>query len=75
MIVAMVICITTLIGLIDGILTWWGRYINIGPGEHDLTLELILSYLFYPVAFLLGVPRQDLLAVARLIGLKVIAVS
>ncbi|KAH0562531.1 hypothetical protein GP486_002779 [Trichoglossum hirsutum] len=73
MIVGMIICIITLIGLIDGILTWWGRYINIGPGEHDLTLELILSYLFYPVAFLLGVPRQDLLAVARLIGLKVIA--
>jgi concentrative nucleoside transporter, CNT family len=75
MIVATLLCIITLIALVDGILTWWGRYINIGPGEYDLTLELILSYLFYPVAFLLGVPRQDLLAVARLIGIKVMAVS
>jgi len=55
------------------LLTWWGRYINIGPGEYDLTLELILGYLFYPVAFLLGVPRNgDLLKVSRLIGIKVI---
>lgn len=57
----------------DGILTWWGRYINIGPGKYDLTLELLLGYIFYPVAFLLGVPRNgDLLLVARLIGIKVI---
>jgi CNT family concentrative nucleoside transporter len=38
-----------------------------------LTLELILGYLFYPVAFLLGVSRDgDLLKVARLIGVKVV---
>jgi CNT family concentrative nucleoside transporter len=39
-----------------------------------LTLELILGYLFYPVAFLLGVPRAngDLLKVSRLIGIKII---
>lgn len=92
MIVATLLCIIALVGLIDGILTWWGRkcftlsnlcfrplliqtgYINIGPGEFDLTLELILGYLFYPVAFLLGVPREngDLLKVSRLIGIKII---
>jgi CNT family concentrative nucleoside transporter len=73
MIVATLLCIIALVGLIDGLLTWWGRYINIGPGEYDLTLELILGYLFYPVAFLLGVPRNgDLLKVSRLIGIKVI---
>lgn len=37
-------------------------------------MTLILGYLFYPVAFLLGVSRQgdDLIKVARLIGIKVI---
>jgi CNT family concentrative nucleoside transporter len=77
MIVATLLCIIALVGLINGLLTWWGRYLNIGPGEHDLTLELILGYLFYPIAFLLGVPRHggDLLLVARLIGIKVIEVS
>jgi CNT family concentrative nucleoside transporter len=55
-------------------LTWWGRYIGLN-GEYDLTVELIVGYIFYPIAFLLGVPRADILHVARLIGLKVVAVS
>ncbi|KAF2743051.1 sodium/nucleoside cotransporter 1 /nucleoside cotransporter 1 [Sporormia fimetaria CBS 119925] len=74
MILCTLLCIIALIGLIDGLLTWWGRYINL-DGDYDLTLELILGYLCYPIAFLLGVSRQgnDLLLVGRLIGLKVIA--
>lgn len=73
MIVSTLLCIIALLGLVDGLLTWWGRYIGL-EGEYDLTLELILGYLFYPVAFLLGVSREkkDLILVARLIGVKVI---
>lgn len=36
-------------------------------------MQLILGYICYPVAFLLGVPRDDLLRVGQLIGIKVIA--
>ncbi|OCK85845.1 sodium/nucleoside cotransporter 1 /nucleoside cotransporter 1 [Lepidopterella palustris CBS 459.81] len=74
MIMATLLCIIALLNLVDGLLTWWGRYINL-DGEYDLTLELILGYIFYPVAFLLGVSRtgKDLLLVGRLIGIKVIA--
>lgn len=73
MIVCTLLCIIALLGLINGLLTWWGRYINL-DGEYDLTLELLLGYIFYPVAFLLGVSREgkDLLLVGRLIGIKVI---
>ena len=73
MIISTLLCIIALLSLVDGLLTWWGRYINL-DGDYDLTLELILGYLFYPVAFLLGVSRQgqDLLLVGRLIGIKVI---
>lgn len=50
------------------------RYINITQdGKPYLTLELILGYICYPIAFLLGVPRDDLLRVGQLIGVKVIA--
>lgn len=62
-------------GLINGLLTWWGRYINInGP---LLTLQTIFGYLFYPVSFLLGVSREgnDIYLVAKLIAEKVITVS
>lgn len=75
MILATLLCIIALLGLINGLLTWWGRYLNLN-GEYDLTIELVLGYICYPIAFLLGVPRgPDLLRVGRLIGIKVIAVS
>lgn len=73
MIVATLLCIIALLNMVDGLLTWWGRYVDL-EGEYDLTLELILGYVFYPIAFLLGVSREgkDLLLVGRLIGIKVI---
>lgn len=76
MICATLLCIIALIHLVDGLLTWWGSYLNL-QGEHDLTLELILGYLCYPIAFLLGVSRtgDDLLNVGRLIGIKIVVVS
>ncbi|KAF2638334.1 sodium/nucleoside cotransporter 1 /nucleoside cotransporter 1 [Massarina eburnea CBS 473.64] len=74
MIISTILVIIAAIALIDGLLTWWGRYINL-DGEYDLTLELLLGYICFPVAFLLGVKRDvaELLLVGRLIGIKVIA--
>ncbi|KAL2869840.1 NupC/NupG family nucleoside CNT transporter [Aspergillus lucknowensis] len=72
MIGATLLCIISLIGLIDGLLTWWGRYLNIN--DPPLTLDLIVGYICYPIAFLLGVSRDgDLLKVGKLIGLKLVA--
>lgn len=74
MILTTLLCIIAIVALFDGLLTWFGRYINL-RGEYDLTLTLILGYVFYPVAFLLGVPRgPDLLKVSRLIATKIITV-
>ncbi|WEW60675.1 hypothetical protein PRK78_006162 [Emydomyces testavorans] len=72
MIAATLLCIISLIGLFNGILTWWGRYLNIN--DPPLTIELVVGYICYPIAFLLGVPRNgDLIKVARLIGIKLVA--
>ncbi|KEZ40744.1 hypothetical protein SAPIO_CDS8693 [Scedosporium apiospermum] len=69
-IIASILCILAAVGLIDGLLTWWGRYLNIS--DPDLTLELIMGYICYPIAFLLGVPRNgDLYKVAKIIGTKI----
>lgn len=74
-VIAILASVIAFVALLDGLLTWWGEYINIGP-ETPLTLELIASYFLYPVAFLLGVPRNgDLLKVARLIGIKILKVG
>ncbi|KAL2671617.1 hypothetical protein Neosp_014207 [[Neocosmospora] mangrovei] len=71
-IVSALLCIIAIVSLINALMTWWGRYINIDDPT-PLTLQLILGYLLYPVSFLLGVPRNgDLLKVAKLISEKII---
>ena len=73
MILATLICIVALLGLVNGLLTWWGRYLNIN--DPPLTVELIVGYICYPIAFLLGVPRNgDLLKVGKLLGTKLVLV-
>jgi len=80
MIMATLLCIISLLALANGLLGWWGRYINIP----NLTIELIVGYVCYPIAFLLGVPYHNpsnpseaqghqLLLVGELIGIKLIA--
>jgi len=70
MVAASVLCILGLLGLVNGLLNWWGSYLNI----QDLSVQLVVGYVFYPVAFLLGVEwTEDLLKVARLIGIKIVA--
>ena len=45
-----VLTILSLVATINGLLTWIGR----GFGIHQLTLQLVLRYIFYPITFLLG---------------------
>lgn len=62
------LCIIALVALINALLGWFAGFWNID----QLSLEQIFGYVFYPVAFLLGVPRDELYDVAKLIGIKVI---
>ncbi|GJJ06199.1 hypothetical protein Clacol_000388 [Clathrus columnatus] len=61
-----VLTVLALVYTINGLLTWIGR----GFGIHQLTLELILGYVFYPVTFFMGVPRPEIIQVARLLATK-----
>ncbi|KAI8623679.1 H+/nucleoside cotransporter-like protein [Xylariaceae sp. FL1651] len=70
MIVATLLCIIAFVGLINGLLSWWGSYWGIA--DPPLTLQFLLGYIFYPVAWLLGVPKDELLQVGELIGQKII---
>lgn len=72
MILASLLVIVSLLGLLNGILAWWGHYLNIN--NPPLSIEMLMGYLFYPVAFLLGVERNgDLYKVAKLLGTKIVA--
>lgn len=70
MILATLLCIIALLGLFNGFIGWWGRYF--GMSDPKLSVELIIGYLVYPVAWLLGVPNKDLYQVAKLIGTKLV---
>lgn len=64
-----VLTVLALVATINGLLTWIGR----GFGIHHLTLQLIIGYIFYPITFLLGVPRPEILRVSQLLATKLIA--
>tara|TARA_R110002072_G_scaffold1989_1_gene16263 strand:- start:40629 stop:41843 length:1215 start_codon:yes stop_codon:yes gene_type:complete len=65
---AMLLAFIALIAMVNGILSWGG-----GLFEYpQLSLELITGYLFAPIAFLLGVPWVDCMAVGTLLGKKLI---
>jgi CNT family concentrative nucleoside transporter len=65
---AMLLAFIGLIALINGILGGIGGWF----GMESLTLELILSYIFAPIAFLIGVPWADASTAGSLIGQKLV---
>ncbi|KAL1756381.1 Na+ dependent nucleoside transporter C-terminus-domain-containing protein [Schizophyllum commune] len=66
-----VLTVLSLVSMINGLMTWIGR----GFGLHDahaLTLQLVIGYIFYPITFFMGVPRSEILTVARLLATKLV---
>lgn len=59
------------VALLDGLnagLVWFGE--RVGLHDPKLTFQLICSYLFYPLSFLMGVDAADRLVLGELIGTK-----
>ena len=46
--------------------------VNGGLGVVGLSLEKILSYLFYPIGFLMGIPKENILTASQLLGSKLV---
>ena len=65
---AMLLAFVGLIALINGIFSVVGAQF----GYEDITLELILGYVFSPLAFLIGVPWEDATIVGSFIGQKLV---
>lgn len=65
---AMLLSFIALIALFNGMLGYVGGLLSFP----NLSLEFIMSYAFAPVAFLLGVPSQDILSVGSLLGKKLV---
>jgi len=65
---AMLLAFIGLIALVNGGLRWAGGHV----GLDNLSLELILGYLFSPVAWLLGLPWQQAVEGGSFIGQKLV---
>ncbi|MGN1402220.1 MAG: NupC/NupG family nucleoside CNT transporter [Bacillus sp. (in: firmicutes)] len=65
---AMLLAFIALVALFNGLLGWIGGFV----GLDNLSLQLILGYVFSPLAFVIGVPWNEAVIVGNFIGQKVI---
>ena len=65
---AMLLAFIAIIALLNGILGYIGSHF----GHGHLSMQEILGYLFFPIAWLLGVPWHEALSVGELIGQKIV---
>jgi CNT family concentrative nucleoside transporter len=66
---ALLIAMLGLVSLIDKLLAWPSRWLGMAE---PLSLVNILSWVFYPLAALLGIVRDDLAEASRLLGERLI---
>jgi len=71
---AMLLAFIALIAMLDWPLGWLGSVTGLEAWlGQPLSLKLILGYLLAPLAWVIGVPSQDVVVVGGLIGEKIIA--
>ena len=65
---AMLLAFIALIAMANGIMGWIGGFF----GYPELSLEMILGYVFSPLAFLIGVPMNEIVTAGSFIGQKLV---
>ena len=74
---AMLIVFLALIAMVNGFLGWIGGWIGprmgLSPEASQWTLQAALGYLFYPFAWLMGIPAKDCSLAGELLGVKMVA--
>lgn len=72
---AMLLAFIALLAMINYTLEWFSTITSLNqflPGGEPLTIQTILGWLFFPIAWLIGVPLQDCLEFGSLIGTKLV---
>ncbi|XP_053374461.1 sodium/nucleoside cotransporter 2-like [Mercenaria mercenaria] len=67
-IVGLLIVSLAVIEMLNKTVEWFGDRVNI-----DITLNLILSYLFYPLVYIMGVESDDCLRAGEFLGLRTLS--
>ncbi|KAF9335536.1 hypothetical protein BG006_011307 [Podila minutissima] len=66
-VVAVLLAVISLLGLTNGILGWIFHFYGV-----EISIEKIASWVLYPLAWLIGIPSQDLQPAAEAMGIKFI---
>lgn len=66
-VMAMLIAFIALIAMIDGGLGWLGGFI----GHPEISLKILLGWIFAPIAWGMGVQSDEIIRVASLLGTKI----
>ncbi|XP_023339611.1 sodium/nucleoside cotransporter 1 [Eurytemora carolleeae] len=67
-IAASLIAFKSFVAFLDALIGWFGDF----AGAQDLSFQILLGYLFWPLAWIMGVRAEDCLVVAKLIGMKLL---
>ncbi len=67
-IVALLIAVISLVELLDMLLGWIGGWV----GMQELSLKILLGYVFYPFTIILGVPVEDAGQISKIIGERLV---
>ena len=76
---AMLLVFVALLALVNDALSGLGGWIGLNDviaantSYSELTLEFILGYIFAPLMWLIGVPKEDMTLVGQLLGIKLAA--
>lgn len=76
---AMLLVFVAFIAMFNGILGWVGdvstlnNWIASNTGYQNLSIELILGYVFAPLMWLIGVAKEDMMMMGQLLGIKIAA--
>jgi CNT family concentrative nucleoside transporter len=76
---AMLLVFVAFIAMFNGILGWVGdistlnTWIADNTGYQNLSIELILGYVFAPLMWLIGVAKEDMMMMGQLLGIKIAA--
>ncbi|MBP0903002.1 Na+ dependent nucleoside transporter [Mariniflexile gromovii] len=76
---AMLLVFVAFIAMFNGILGWMGdissvnNWIANNTGYQNLSIELVLGYVFAPLMWLIGVAKEDMMMMGQLLGIKIAA--
>lgn len=72
---AMLLAFIALIAMINSFLGWFGEttYLTSLLPADSFNLETILGWIFAPVAFLIGIPLEDVFVTGSLMGIKIVS--